>query len=105
MKNTLNFNNVSMVSVKRNDYGVHFRYISNREAMNKIINVNLSEKKWIIKSIIKMSNSNTYYKRKKKDCKKARNCYREEDGKEKTKEYYYKILRKQQRQSAKKSKK
>ena len=45
MKNTLNFNNVSMVSVKRNDYGVHFRYISNKEAMNKIINVNFSKKK------------------------------------------------------------
>ena len=38
------FDDVSIISVKENDYGIHFWYISKDEAINFLRNADLTEK-------------------------------------------------------------
>ena len=40
----MRFNGVAIVSVKRNDYRIHFWYISKDDAINIMKNSNLNEK-------------------------------------------------------------
>ena len=42
------FNDITIASVKGNDYRIHFWYKSNDEAINVMKNSDLKEKKWII---------------------------------------------------------
>ena len=44
MQKAMRFNDVAIVSVKRNDYRIHFWYISKDDAINIIKNSNLNEK-------------------------------------------------------------
>ena len=40
----MNFNNVAIVSVKGNNYKIHFWYMSKDDAINKMKNSDLNEK-------------------------------------------------------------
>ena len=40
----MNFNDVAIVSIKGNNYRIHFWYISKNDTINIIINTNLNEK-------------------------------------------------------------
>ena len=40
----MNFNDVAIVSIKENDYRIHFWYMSKDDAINIIQNSNLNEK-------------------------------------------------------------
>ena len=40
----MNFNDVAIVSIKRNDYRIHFWYMSKDNAINIMKNSNLNEK-------------------------------------------------------------
>ena len=44
MQKAMNFNDVAIVSVKGNDYRIHFWYISKDEAINIMHNSSLNEK-------------------------------------------------------------
>ena len=44
MQKAMNFNDAATVSVKGNDYRIHFWYISKNDAINIINNYNLNEK-------------------------------------------------------------
>ena len=48
MQRAMNFNDVAIVSIKGNNYRIHFWYMSKGDAMSIIDNVNVSEKKRII---------------------------------------------------------
>ena len=45
MQKAMSFNDVSIVSVKGNDYRIHFWYMSNDDAISIIHNSNLINKK------------------------------------------------------------
>ena len=91
----MNFTDVAIVSVKGNDYRIHFSYMSKDDAINIMKNSDL-KKKWVIiiffSLFIKMSETiyykrnretvlnrtNDYYKNKKEKLREnARNKYRE----------------------------
>ena len=42
MQKTMNFNNGAIVTAKRNNYRIHFLYMSKEEAMNLIRNTDLT---------------------------------------------------------------
>ena len=44
MQKTMNFNDVAIVSVKRNDYRIRFWYMSKDDAINIMKHSNLNEK-------------------------------------------------------------
>ena len=44
MQKTMNFNDVAIVSVKGNDYRIHFWYMSKYDAIKILKNSNLNEK-------------------------------------------------------------
>ena len=44
MQNTMNFNDVAILSIKGNDYRIHFWYMSNDDAINIMHNSNLNDK-------------------------------------------------------------
>ena len=44
MQKAMNFNDVAIVSIKGNDYRIHFWYISKNDAINFMNNSSLSEK-------------------------------------------------------------
>ena len=48
MQKDMNFNDAAIVSIKRNDYRIHFWYMSKDDAINIMNNFNLSEKKGIL---------------------------------------------------------
>ena len=44
----MNFNDVAIVSIKENDYRIHFWYMSKDDALNVMKNSNLNEKtEWL----------------------------------------------------------
>ena len=51
VQKAINFNDVAIVSVKEGDYRINFWYISKNDAINKMKNSNLNEKKWIAKNV------------------------------------------------------
>ena len=44
MQKVMNFNDVAIVSIKGNDYRIHFWYMSKSDAINIMKNYNLNEK-------------------------------------------------------------
>ena len=48
MQKAINFDDVAIVSIKGNDYRIHFWYISKGEAISIMRNSSLNEKNWII---------------------------------------------------------
>ena len=48
MEKAMNFNNVAIVSLKRNDYRVHFWYMSKNDAIALMTNSNLKDKNEIL---------------------------------------------------------
>ena len=44
MQNAMNFKNVAIVSIKGNDYRIHFWYMSKNDAINLMNNSSLNEK-------------------------------------------------------------
>ena len=44
MEKAMNFNDVAIVSIKGNDYRIHFWYMSKNDAINSINNSSLNEK-------------------------------------------------------------
>ena len=44
----MNFNDVTIVSVKGSDKRIHFWYMSKKDTINIMKNSELNEKKWII---------------------------------------------------------
>ena len=64
MQKAMSFNDVAIVSIKGNDYRIHFWYMSKDDAISIMHNSNLIDKKrcFIIFLHIKMSGT-TYYKR------------------------------------------
>ena len=44
MQKAMNFNDVAIVSIKRNDYRIHLWYMNKDEAISIIYNSNLNEK-------------------------------------------------------------
>ena len=44
MQKAMNFNDVAIVSIKENDYRIHFWYMSKEDATNIMKNSNLNEK-------------------------------------------------------------
>ena len=44
MQKAMNFNDVAIVSIKGNDYRIHFWYMSKDDAINIINNSNLTKK-------------------------------------------------------------
>ena len=45
MQKDVSFKNVAVVSIKGNDYRIHFRYMSKKDAIVIMTNSNLSDKK------------------------------------------------------------
>ena len=93
----MNFNDTAIISVRENDYGIHFCYIKKDEAIN-IMKFWLKRKTWIFIKIQKiklffiyawkMNNNNTFYKRNREILlKQAKDLY-QKGGKEKAKQYY-----------------
>ena len=48
MQKSINFNDVTIVTVKRSDYRVHFLYMSKDEAINLIRNADLTKQSRIL---------------------------------------------------------
>ena len=48
VQKAINFDDVAIVSIKGNDYRIHFWYISKGEAISIMRNSSLNEKNWII---------------------------------------------------------
>ena len=48
MQKTISFNDVAIVSIKENDYRIHFWYISKNDAIALITNSNLKDKNGIL---------------------------------------------------------
>ena len=44
MQKAMNFNDVAIVSIKENDYRIHFWYMSNDDAISRMNNSSLNEK-------------------------------------------------------------
>ena len=49
MQKAINFNDVAIVSIKGNDYRIHFWYMSKNDAINIMNNSNLNEKTGALK--------------------------------------------------------
>ena len=49
IQKAMSFNNAAIVSVKWNDYRIHFLYRSKDEIINLLRNADLTEKKWKVK--------------------------------------------------------
>ena len=47
-QNSVSFSDVAIVTVRRNDYRIHFRCMDKSEAVNRMKITYLSEKKWTI---------------------------------------------------------
>ena len=45
MQRAMDFNDVAIVSIKGNDYRIHFWYMSKNDAVNRMNNFSLNEKK------------------------------------------------------------
>ena len=56
----MNFNYVTIASIKENDYRIHFQYMSKDDAVNKIYNSNLNKTGvwWPRDAIVKFENKN-----------------------------------------------
>ena len=48
MQKSINFNNVAIVSIKGNDYRIHFWYMSKDDAINKMKNSDSNKKDWLL---------------------------------------------------------
>ena len=48
MQKAISFKNLAIVSIKRNDYRIHFSYISKNDAINIMTNSNLNEKNGVL---------------------------------------------------------
>ena len=48
MQKTMSFNDVAIVSIKGNDYRIHFWYMSKNDAIALMTNSNLKDKKGIL---------------------------------------------------------
>ena len=48
MQKAMNFNVAAIVSIKGNEYRIHFWYISKDDAINIMKNFNLNERNWIL---------------------------------------------------------
>ena len=48
MQKTMSFKNVAIVSIKGNDYRIHFCYISKNDAITLMTNSNLNEKNGVL---------------------------------------------------------
>ena len=48
MQKAMNFNDVTIVSIKGNDYRIHFRYMSKNDAINIMNNSNLNEETGVL---------------------------------------------------------
>ena len=46
MQKAMSFSDVAIVSIKGNDYRIHFWYMSKNDAIALMINSNLKDKKW-----------------------------------------------------------
>ena len=46
MQKAMSFNDVAIVSVKGNDYRIHFWYMSKNDAIALMTSSNLNDKKW-----------------------------------------------------------
>ena len=57
MQKAMNFNDVAIVSIKGNDYRIHFWYISKDEAISIMHNSSLNKKSGLVES------GATYYQR------------------------------------------
>ena len=57
MQKAVDFNDVAIVSIKGNDYGIHFWYMSQDEAISVMHNSSLNEKTGLLKKFF------TIYKR------------------------------------------
>ena len=67
MKKAMNINDVAIVSVKGNDYRIHFWYMSKDDAISILNNSNLKDKRGVLQFFLlcmKMSEK-TYYLKKK----------------------------------------
>ena len=47
MQKAMNFNDIAFLSVTGNDFRIHYWYMSNDYAINRMKNYDLNEKKWI----------------------------------------------------------
>ena len=52
MQKSMNFNDVAIVSIKGNDYRIHFWYMSKDDAINIMKNSELSEKRRLLQFFI-----------------------------------------------------
>ena len=111
----MNFNDVAIVSIKWNDYRIHFWYMSKMDAIALMSNSNLKDKNFMIffSRYIKM-NETTYYQRnrdmilnrakdyyennkellRERERERAKNKYRELPEKEKINKVYKKQIEK-----------
>ena len=48
MQKAMSFKNVAIVSIKRNDYRIHFYYISKNDAVTLMTNSNLNDKNGVL---------------------------------------------------------
>ena len=48
MQKAMSFENVAIVSIKRNDYRIHFSYISKNDAITLMTNSNLNDKNGVL---------------------------------------------------------
>ena len=67
MQKAMNINDVAIVSVKGNDYRIHFWYMSKDDAISILNNSNLKDKRGVLQFFLlcmKMSEK-TYYRKKK----------------------------------------
>ena len=77
IKKAINFNDDAYVSIKENDYRIHFWYMSKDDAINVMKNVNLNEKvdHYIFFSLyIKMSETTYYQRNRETMLKRAKDC-------------------------------
>ena len=52
MQNAMNFNDVAIVSVRRNDYRIHFRYMGKDDAINIMEMSDVNEKSELLESFL-----------------------------------------------------
>ena len=48
MQRAMSFKNVAIASIKRNDYNIHFSYISKNDAITLMTNSNLNDKNGVL---------------------------------------------------------
>ena len=51
MHKATSFNDVAIISIKGNDYKIHFWYMNKDEAINALINANITEKSQSLENI------------------------------------------------------